>query len=175
MSASGYVDQRFNLRPPVLAACFAFGVFAGVYLSALRVEPPVEAPSGLPVQPQPPQTEPPEAGDDALSGAPERVGLDPSHPTVAEVSRMPTFESVTQPPPVAVVDLRNQMPAEPPVTLSARVGLTGLNATPPTFTVVAPSPGGGGQAGAGGFVAPGTQQPPSRLPPDRRNWERLAP
>ena len=67
MSANAYVDQRFNLRPPVLAVCFMLGVFSGFYLNALRADSQTEeTPDGFSRTQPPPEPSGENANNDTL-------------------------------------------------------------------------------------------------------------
>ena len=176
MPASGYVDQRFNLRPPVLAVCFGFGVFMGFYLHALRIgAAPAESPTVQPtppaptvaVTPEPFSTEPGWPGG-VGSADPAELEANPNRPTVAQIDDATTPEVAVDPVAPAEIDLFTMVPPEPAVALSPQVGLTGRNATPP---------GSGGSASAFPVSLPTGSDSGRRAPEGigRSALERLAP
>lgn len=170
-------DERKNVRPYVLGACFVWGLVCGFFFYVLR-----DAPSPVPDKPQT-KVEPakqPDGSDAPPNGGQAKKDPEPVEDTtpILDVPRE-NYRDVNTPNPTkperAVADpepakktvrLTAEAPKPAPIVLNPAWGLTGLTTRPPQKPVVTPDKKGPSSAISGGGVPqPLPVQPPKKIVP----------
>ena len=160
MHAQRQVDERLNIRPLILAACFLWGLLCGFLAYILRTgdtppEPP--PPESVTVQaPAPPKETPPESNPRiqaaARTPAPEqRKPSAPRTPDMPAVEEDVPAEAADR---IETVTIHSGPPEPAPYTIHTDWGLTGATARKPRFVETRPL-----------RPAPAPAEPPSALPP----------